>query len=76
MSLCLSDVLGGPHAFAFRNIAHETFAKWQSAGKDFPMIYGPRPRDVIVSSPEGGVMAEEAPPRARSRWNGIVMFFA
>ena len=23
-----------------------------------------------------GVMAEEAPPRARSSWNGIVLFFA
>ena len=72
--VCCLRLVDLPHSF-FRNPAHETPAKWPSAGNIFSKTYGPRPRDVTVSSREGGIMAEEAPPRARSRWNGIVLFF-
>ena len=64
-----------PHSF-FETLRTKLPPNGDQQETIFPKAYGPRPRDVTVLSREGGVMAEEAPPRARSSWNGIVLFFA
>ena len=64
-----------PHSF-FETLHTKLPPNGHQQEKNFPKTDGPGPRDVTASSREGGVMAEEAPPRARSSWNGIVLFFA
>ena len=74
-AVCAAFVWSTSRTRFFETLHTKLLPNGHQQEKGFSKTYGPRPRDVTVSSREGGVMAEEAPPRARSSWNGIVLLF-